>query len=121
MFFGMLMVSLAPKAIGLMDVALTPGGAARFGGGWRLAAGAVAELVLSVLMAPVVAFQATLFLVGLAFGYRVPWSGQNRDAYRVELGRGGGAACGRRRCSGCRCWAWVGGWPVAARSPGGRR
>ncbi len=83
MFFGMLMVSLAPKVLGLADVALTPGGAARFGGGRRLAASAVAELVLSVLMAPVVAFQATVFLVGLAFGYRVPWSGQNRDAYRV--------------------------------------
>ena len=84
MFFGMLMVSLAPKAIGLVDVALTPGGAARFGGGARLARSALADLVLSVLMAPVVAFQVTLFLIGLAFGRRMAWSGQNRDAYRVE-------------------------------------
>ena len=83
MFLSMLMVSLAPKAIGLADVALTPGGAGRFGGGWRLAIGGAAELVLSILMAPVVAFQATLFLAGLAFGKRVPWSGQNRAAYRV--------------------------------------
>jgi membrane glycosyltransferase len=83
MFFGMLTVSLAPKAIGLLDVALTPGGAARFGGAGRLAISALAELVLSVLMAPVVAFQVTVFLIGLAFGRRVPWTGQNRDAYRV--------------------------------------
>jgi membrane glycosyltransferase len=84
MFFGMLMISLAPKAVGLVDVALTTGGAARFGGGLRLAISALAELFLSILMAPVVALQVTLFLIGLAFGYRVPWSGQNRDAYRVE-------------------------------------
>jgi membrane glycosyltransferase len=84
MFFGMLMVSLAPKVIGLADVALTPGGVRRFGGAARLARSAAAELVLSVLMAPVVAFQVTLFLLGLAFGRRIPWTGQNRDAYRVE-------------------------------------
>lgn len=86
MFFGMLMVSLAPKLVGLVDVSLTPGGAARFGGGWRLARSAAVELVLSMLMAPVVAFQVTVFLVGLAFGHRVPWNGQVRDAYRVEWG-----------------------------------
>lgn len=85
-FFGMLMVSLAPKIIGLVDVALTPGGARRFGGGGRLAISALADVVLSILMAPVVAFQVTLFMVGLAFGYRIPWSGQNRDVYRVEWG-----------------------------------
>lgn len=86
MFFGMLLVSLAPKVVGLLDVALTPGGAARFGGGRRLVASAALELVLSMLMAPVVAFQVTLFLVGLALGHRVPWNGQVRDAYRVEWG-----------------------------------
>ena len=84
MFFGMLMVSLAPKLVGLVDVALTPGGVGRFGGAGRLAVSALAELALSVLMAPVVAFQVTVFLVGLAFGRRVPWTAQNRDAYRVE-------------------------------------
>lgn len=83
-FFGMLMVSLAPKAIGLVDVALTPGATARFGGAGRMAGSSVAELVLSILMAPIVAFEVTVFLVALAFGYRIPWSGQNRDAYRVE-------------------------------------
>ena len=84
MFFGMLTVALAPKLVGLLDTALTPGRTAAFGGGARLAASAATEFVLSTLMAPIVAFQVTLFLVGLAFGGRIPWTGQNRDAYRVE-------------------------------------
>lgn len=84
MFFGMLMVALAPKIVGVMDTVLTPGGVARFGGALKLAASVAAEFVLSTLMAPVVAFQVTVFLVGLGFGYRVPWTGQNRDVYRVE-------------------------------------
>ncbi len=86
MFFGMLMISLAPKIAGLADVALTPGGAARFGGGRRLARSAAADLVLSMLMAPVAAFQVSVFLVGLALGHRVSWTGQVRDAYRVTWG-----------------------------------
>ena len=84
LFLGRLTIALAPKIAGVLDAALTPGGAARFGGGARLAASVAAEFVLSTLMAPVVAFQVTLFLVGLAFGQRVPWGGQNRDAHRVE-------------------------------------
>ena len=44
----------------------------------------LAETLFSILLAPVVAFRVTLFLIGLAFGRSVIWGGQNRDAYRLS-------------------------------------
>jgi len=91
MFFVMIAVSLVPKFLGMLDIALTPGGAARYGGRTRFALGGVVETVFSMLMAPVVAFRVTLFLIGLAFGRRMTWGGQNRDAYALgwaEASRG---------------------------------
>ncbi|MEM7508034.1 MAG: glucans biosynthesis glucosyltransferase MdoH [Pseudomonadota bacterium] len=86
MFFIMFTVSLVPKLIGLLDIALTPGGAARYGGRLRFAIGGVIEAVFSVLLAPVVAFRVTMFLIGLIFGKSMMWNGQNRDAYRLSWG-----------------------------------
>ncbi|WP_316014881.1 glucans biosynthesis glucosyltransferase MdoH [Roseobacter sp. HKCCA0434] len=84
MFFVMIAMSLFPKVAGWIDVALTPGGVARYGGAVRFALGAVVETLFSVLLAPVVAFRVTLFLAGL-FLFRRPviWGGQNRDAYAL--------------------------------------
>ncbi|MEM6487575.1 MAG: glucans biosynthesis glucosyltransferase MdoH [Pseudomonadota bacterium] len=81
MFFAMLTMSFVPKIAGLLDVALTPGGVARYGGRARFAAGAVGEALFSVLLAPVMALSVTIFLVGLLFGRRVMWGGQRREAY----------------------------------------
>ncbi len=83
MFFIMFAISLAPKLMGLLDVALTRGGAARYGGRLRFALGGLLEALFSILMAPVVAFRVTLFLIGLVCGRSVIWGGQNRDAYRL--------------------------------------
>jgi membrane glycosyltransferase len=86
MFFIMFAVSLVPKLMGMLDIALTTGGAARYGGRLRFALGGLLEMVFSVLMAPVVAFRVTLFLIGLVMGKSVIWGGQNRDAYRLTWG-----------------------------------
>ena len=83
MFFVIFAVSLFPKIAGWIDVALRKGGTAAYGGSWRFFAGAVTETVFSILMAPVVAFRVSLFMLGLAFGKTVNWTGQNRDAYRL--------------------------------------
>jgi len=83
MFFIMFAVSLVPKLMGLLDIALTSCGAARYGGRLRFALGGLLEALFSILMAPVVAFRVTLFLIGLVFGRSVIWGGQNRDAYRL--------------------------------------
>jgi len=86
MFFIMFAVSLVPKLLGMLDIALTPGGAARYGGRLRFALGGVVETVFSILMAPVVALRVTIFLAGLTVGRKVGWSGQNRDSYRLSWG-----------------------------------
>jgi len=91
MFFVMIAVSLVPKLLGLLDIALTPGGAARYGGRARFALSGAVEILFGMALAPVVAFRVTLFLIGLAFGQRMTWGGQNRDAYALgwaEAARG---------------------------------
>jgi membrane glycosyltransferase len=84
MFFIMFSVSLFPMIAGWIDTALTPGGVARYGGGWRFAAGALAETVFSMLLAPVSALAVTVFMGGLLMGRTITWSGQQRDLTRVS-------------------------------------
>ncbi|MEE3100228.1 MAG: glucans biosynthesis glucosyltransferase MdoH, partial [Pseudomonadota bacterium] len=86
MFVAMFAMSLVPKVAGWLDVALTPGGVARYGGTLRFAAGAAAETAFSVLLAPVVALRVTIFLAGLPFGRAVGWTGQSRDAHALSWG-----------------------------------
>ncbi|MFK7943292.1 MAG: glucans biosynthesis glucosyltransferase MdoH [Paracoccaceae bacterium] len=86
MFFIMFAVSLVPKLLGLLDIALTKGGAARYGGRLRFALSGLAEMTFSIIMAPVVAFRVSVFMVGLLFGRTVTWNGQNRDAYKLGWG-----------------------------------
>jgi membrane glycosyltransferase len=83
MFFIMFSVSLVPKIAGWIDTALTPGGMARYGGRRRFAAGALAETVFSMLLAPVSALAVTIFMGGLLAGRTIVWSGQQRDLTRV--------------------------------------
>jgi membrane glycosyltransferase len=91
MFLVMFAMSLVPKVAGWIDTALTPGGVARYGGAARFAAAAAAETLFSILLAPAVAMRVTIFLVGLAFGRAVTWTGQSRDAHALgwaEAARG---------------------------------
>jgi membrane glycosyltransferase len=87
MFFISFSVSLAPKVAGWIDVALTSGGARRYGGAARFVAGALVETVFSILMAPVAALAVTVFMIGLLFGRRIQWNGQQRDLTRVSWGQ----------------------------------
>jgi membrane glycosyltransferase len=78
-------LSLLPKIAGWIDVALTPGGMRRYGGSLRFAAGAFVETLFSMLLAPLTALAVSVFMVGLAFGRRISWSGQQRDLTRISL------------------------------------
>lgn len=80
-FFAMY---LMPKIAGLIDVVLTRGGMARYGGLVRFAASAVIELVFSFLQGAVSTIRTTIFMIGLAFGRSVVWGGQSRDAYGIS-------------------------------------
>jgi membrane glycosyltransferase len=75
---------LMPKIAGLVDVLLTRGGVARYGGPLRFAASAVLELVFSFLQGAVSTIRTTIFMAGLALGRSVVWGGQSRDAYGIS-------------------------------------
>lgn len=83
LFVTILTMSLTPKLMGLADAALAPGVVARYGGPVRFTAGALIETVFMMLLAPVIAFALTIFMIGLVFRRSVKWNGQARDAYRL--------------------------------------
>ncbi|MCV0370342.1 glucans biosynthesis glucosyltransferase MdoH [Filomicrobium sp.] len=84
LYVSMFILSLMPKIVGAIQIALEPNGVARLGGPMRFAAGLLVEFLFSLLMAPVVAFRVSIFMVGLLFGARISWGGQTRDAYRLS-------------------------------------
>ena len=85
-FYGVfLTIFLAPKLAGYLDIATTRGELARYGGGWRLVVGALAEIVFSFLLAAIVSFRTSVFMIGLLFGKTIGWGSQARDAQAVDF------------------------------------
>ena len=83
-YLAHLALLLSPKLIGLLDVALTPGGLARYGGAARFWASAFVEMVLSFFIGAATSFAVCLQIFALPFGRVDVWAGQNRDA--LDLG-----------------------------------
>jgi membrane glycosyltransferase len=83
LYLTFLAMYLSPKLAGLLDILLTPGGVARYGGLGRFLASAAIEVVFSFLLGAVTTFRLTLFMIGLVFGRSVVWNGQARDAHGV--------------------------------------
>jgi membrane glycosyltransferase len=81
----LLLMSLTPKLAGLANVLLTEGEPARYGGVKRVVAGALVEIVFSLLLSVIVTFGSAVFMVGLIFGRSVSWGGQARDTYGLSL------------------------------------
>ncbi len=79
LFFGVFLLSVSPKLLGVVDVWLSAGGPARYGGTARFAASVVMELLSSIFMAPIVALSITLFLLRIMLGKGLHWGVQNRD------------------------------------------
>lgn len=79
-----LLMYLAPKLAGFLDVLLTAGAARRYGGRPWFALGALVELVFSFLLGAATTFRITLFMIGLLFGRSAAWSGQARDAHALS-------------------------------------
>lgn len=76
---------LAPKLAGFADVALTPGGLRRYGGGLRFLAGATLELAGALVTGAVTTFSVGLLVLSLPFGGGVTWRRQARDAHALSL------------------------------------
>lgn len=79
-----LLMYLAPKLAGFVDIVLTRNGLRRYGGGVRFAAGAIVEILFSFLLGAATTFRTGLFMIGLVFGRTVVWSGQARDAHALS-------------------------------------
>jgi membrane glycosyltransferase len=85
--FGLSMaMTFAPKLATLVDVLLRPALRRAYGGAPRLLAGALAETLFSMLLAPVAALAVTLFLLGLPLGRQIGWSAQRRSAHGLPWG-----------------------------------
>jgi membrane glycosyltransferase len=84
-YLTFLLAYLAPKLAGFADIALTKGGLARYGGGWRFAAGALSEILFSFLLGAATTLRTGLFMLGLPFGRSAMWSGQARDAHALSI------------------------------------
>jgi membrane glycosyltransferase len=85
LYFGMLGIGFAPRLLGALDVALRPGEAARYGGLGRLIAGAIADMIFSLMLGPIMMIAQAIFVIGLLFGQRVIWEAQNRQSRSVTL------------------------------------
>ncbi len=79
LYVSFLLVYLAPKIAGLLDAMLTTGEIARFGGPARFYSSAALELVFSFLQGAISTIRTSIFMIGLAFGKTILWSGQQRD------------------------------------------
>ncbi|MFG1286711.1 glucans biosynthesis glucosyltransferase MdoH [Xanthobacter versatilis] len=87
LYGGMLLLALAPKLAGVADVALTPGGVARYGGAGRFAASVAVELVFSFLLSAITALAVTMEIGRLLLGRaRSGWMAQARDGHGVSWG-----------------------------------
>ncbi len=83
---AILTMTFAPKLAGVFDVLSSARRRRRYGGGFRVVAGALLELLFSFLMSPVMALAHTIFIVGMLFGRTISWDAQTRGAWSVPLG-----------------------------------
>ncbi len=84
MLFAFIMtMSLSPKVMGLVGVMSSARQSAAYGGRGRVIVGGLLELIVSALMAPIVAFAIAVFAIGLLFGKRIDWRAQPRGIRRV--------------------------------------
>ncbi len=80
-----LIMYLAPKLAGFLDIAATPGGLRRYGGAARFIAGCLMEVVFSLLQGASTTLRTSLFMIGLLFGRTATWNGQTRDAHALPF------------------------------------
>lgn len=85
LLFGLILgMVFAPKLASLAIALARPARRQAFGGAGRLLAGALAELLLSSLLAPVLALAHTVFMAGLPFGHAAVWSHQQRRVQHLS-------------------------------------
>lgn len=84
LFATMMAITFAPKIMGIVDIMLSAAKRRRYGGGPRVMAGALVELLFGMMVAPVMAVAQSIFIAGLFFGRRITWNAQARDPRQVR-------------------------------------
>lgn len=86
LYLAFLAMYLSPKLAGFIDILLSRGAVARYGGLLRFLASMAVEIVFALLQGGVSSFRTTLFMLGLVFGrVRIGWNGQARDAHALSF------------------------------------
>ena len=84
LFVTMMGITFAPKLIGYTHALLDRARRRAYGGGLHVIGGGLAELLFSMLIAPVVMLAQSVFVAGLFLGRKVKWEAQVRDGHRVS-------------------------------------
>lgn len=85
LFAGVMGLLFVPKLLALLAILLRDGEAERFGGGLRMLASGLLESVFSMLIAPVLAFLQSRFVLLTLLGRRVTWGAQERNDVGTPL------------------------------------
>lgn len=75
----------APKFASLIDTSLRPEKRKAYGGVIRMLFSAFIEVILSMLIAPIMAVVQTVFLAGLPFGQKIGWPSQQRTSHSIPF------------------------------------
>jgi membrane glycosyltransferase len=86
-----LLMYLSPKLAGYLHTITGSRRRARYGGLVRFTAGAVCELVFSLLQFPITSMHVTGFIAAMPFGNAAGWRGQARDTRTVSWREASGA------------------------------
>ena len=84
-FASVMATWFAPKIATVIDVLMRRDLRHAFGGAPRFLAGVATETIFFLLLAPIMWFGHTMFLLGLLFGRTVGWTVQARDDHAVPL------------------------------------
>jgi membrane glycosyltransferase len=85
LFVTFLIMWFAPNIATAIDVLASPKLRRAFGGGLRFAVSALAQLIFTTLLLPIMWFGHTVFLLRLALGRSIGWTAQARDDHAVPL------------------------------------
>lgn len=75
-----------PKILSILWALVDPARRIGFGGGLRMTRGVIADILLSILMAPVAMLTQTINLFGILMGRKSSWNGQTRDRDGMAMG-----------------------------------
>jgi len=86
LFLAVMGLLMAPKFLSLLIHLRRPEDRASFGGGRKLALSVALETAASTLLAPVLAFLQSHFVVGILMGKNVKWESQDRGEAQTTFG-----------------------------------